>query len=210
MSAAPPLPPPLPHLALSLRLWHWANAALILILASSGASLHFADPAAPWIPFPLAERLHSLAGWGLIVTYGYIVVANRRSRHDRQFWPCGPDRGRRCLRQARYYLWDVFRGGPHPFPPTAQALFNPLQALFYGLVLYGALPVILITGVILLFPALVPKLLFGWAGLMPVATLHYLVAAGVMLFVATHIYLGTMGARVLSLFTMMITGRREE
>jgi thiosulfate reductase cytochrome b subunit len=39
-----------------------------------------------------------------------------------------------------------------------------------------------------------------------VALVHYLGAAVILLFMVSHIYLGTMGPKVSSLFKMMFTG----
>jgi thiosulfate reductase cytochrome b subunit len=52
--------------------------------------------------------------------------------------------------------------------------------------------------------------MFGVDGLLPVAVVHYLVGAGIILFMLAHIYLGTTGTRVTSLYKMMITGWHEE
>jgi len=64
--------------------------------------------------------------------------------------------------------------------------------------------------VIELFPDLAPARIFGLDGLLPVAMLHYLAGAAVILFMLAHIYLGTTGVRPTSLFKMMITGWHEE
>ena len=34
-----------------IRLWHWLNAVLILVLGITGLSLHFADPKLPLVDF---------------------------------------------------------------------------------------------------------------------------------------------------------------
>ena len=44
-----------------IRVWHWTNATLMLLLLISGLSLHFADPAAPVLDFNLAQRVHNVA-----------------------------------------------------------------------------------------------------------------------------------------------------
>ncbi|MBP0575071.1 cytochrome b/b6 domain-containing protein, partial [Mycobacterium tuberculosis] len=58
-----------------LRLWHWTNAVLMIVLAVTGASLHFADPALMLVPFSLAARLHNIAGLALVAAYAFFVVA---------------------------------------------------------------------------------------------------------------------------------------
>ena len=49
-----------------IRIWHWTNAALIVLLGLTGMSIHFADPALPLVDFALAVRLHNIAGVLLI------------------------------------------------------------------------------------------------------------------------------------------------
>ena len=63
-------------LPLWLRIWHWTNALLIILLSVSGISLHFADPKVMLLPFSLAQSVHNVAGVALCVTYGFFVIAN--------------------------------------------------------------------------------------------------------------------------------------
>jgi thiosulfate reductase cytochrome b subunit len=68
------------------------------------------------------------------------------------------------------------------------------------------MPVVIVSGLIFLYPQFAPATLFGLDGLLPVALVHYLGAAVILLFMVSHIYLGTMGPKVSSLFKMMFTG----
>ncbi|MBP0575080.1 hypothetical protein J8J27_30650, partial [Mycobacterium tuberculosis] len=76
--------------------------------------------------------------------------------------------------------------------------------------MYAVVPVVIITGLVFMFPDFAPQRVFGVDGLLPVAVIHYLAGAGVILFMLAHIYLGTTGVRVTSLFKMMITGWHED
>lgn len=194
-------------LPLWIRLWHWSNAALIVTLAVTGVSVHFAAPSP--IDFALAARLHSLAGLALVALYAVFLIANAVSGNWRQFMPAPAGLVSRSLRQVRYYLQDVFKGEPEPFPVTREANFNPLQAITYGLLMYLVMPVIAVTGLLFLYPGFIPDRVFGLSGLLPVAVIHYVAAAVVVLFMIVHVYLGTMGRRVTSLFKTMITGWHE-
>lgn len=197
-------------LPLWLRIWHWSNAALILTLAVTGASLHFAGAGAYLVPFSLAAKIHDVAGLALVALYGWFVVANIVSGNWWQYVPKQPGVIARCMVQARFYMGGIFRGEPHPYPPTREANFNAMQALIYWAVMYLLMPVLLVSGLIFLFPTLAPDKLFGLDGLLPVAMVHYLAGAALMLFMIAHIYLGTTGDRVSSMFKMMITGWHEE
>lgn len=196
-------------LPLWIRVWHWTNAVLILTLAITGISLHFAGPGRLLVEFSLAARLHNIAGVALIAAYAFFVVANIVTGNWWQYVPKPPAIWERCVRQARYYAFGIFKGEPHPYPPTKEVNFNALQAVIYWFVMYLVMPVVLITGLIFLYPQLAPDTLFGLDGLLPIAMLHYLSAAVIVLFMVAHIYLGTTGVTVRSLFKMMITGWHE-
>ncbi|WP_301101316.1 cytochrome b/b6 domain-containing protein, partial [Propionivibrio sp.] len=87
--------------------------------------------------------------------------------------------------------------------------FNVLQALTYWNVMYLLMPTVVISGLVYLYPEFAPDKLFGFDGLLPVAMLHYLTAAAILLFMMSHIYLGTTGKTVGSMFKMMFTGWHE-
>ena len=193
-----------------IRVWHWTNALLILVLAATGASLHFASPDLMLVPFSAAAKIHDVAGLALAATYGFFVVANIVSGNWWQYVPKPPGVLQRCWRQAAFYGWGIFRGEPHPYPPTKEANFNPLQAIVYWGVMYLLVPTVILSGLLFMFPELAPAKAFGLDGLLPVAMLHYLTGAAIILFMISHIYLGTMGARPTSLFKMMITGWHED
>lgn len=192
-----------------LRLWHWSNALLIITLAVTGYSLHFADPALPLVPFALAARIHDIAGFTLAALYGFFVVANIVTGNWWQYVPKPPGVMHRCWVQARYYGYGIFKGEVHPYPPTKEVNFNALQALVYWAVMYLILPTVVATGLIFQFPQFAPDRLFGMDGLLPVAMLHYVAASAICLFALAHMYLGTTGVTVTSLFKMMITGWHE-
>lgn len=196
-------------LPLWIRIWHWTNALLIIILTVTGASLYFSNPDLMLVRFDLAARIHDVAGLALVALYGFFVVANIVSGNWWQYVPKPGQFLEKCRRQTHYYIWGIFRGEPHPYPPTAAANFNALQQIIYWIIMYLFMPLLLITGVMFLWPDLAPKRVFGYDGLMPVAVLHSLAALVIVTFMIAHIYLGTTGLKVSSLFKMIITGWHE-
>jgi thiosulfate reductase cytochrome b subunit len=196
-------------LPLWLRIWHWSNALLIITLGISGTSIHFASPGAMLIEFSLAVRIHNFAGIALAALYAAFVVANAISGNWWQYVPKPPGILKRCWQQTQFYCWGVFKGEQEPFPVTKEVNFNALQAITYWFIMYAVLPVTVLTGLIFLYPQWAPDKLFGVDGLLPVAVLHYLSAGVIILFAIAHIYLGTMGKTVTSLFKTMITGWHE-
>jgi thiosulfate reductase cytochrome b subunit len=196
-------------LPLWIRLWHWTNALLIITLTVTGVSLHFADPKGWQIEFSLAARIHDVAGIALIAAYTFFFVGNLISGNWWQYVPKPPGILERCWRQTRWYSYGIFRGEPHPYPVTLEQNFNALQSLIYWGVMYLLMPVLLLTGLVFLLPQFAPDRLFGFDGLLPVAVLHYISGTAVVMFMIAHIYLGTTGSTVTSMFRTMITGWHE-
>lgn len=193
-----------------IRVWHWTNALLILILIATGASLHFADSGLPLVPFELSARVHSTAGLALAGLYVFFVIANIVSRNWWQYVPKPEGFGEQNLRQLQYYLWGIFRGDPPPHSPTREVNFNAMQQIIYWLIMYLFMPLLLITGLIFTWPDFAPRQVFGMDGLIPVAVLHYLIGLVITLFLIAHIYLGSCGPKVRTHYKMMITGWHEE
>ncbi len=197
-------------LPLWIRLWHWTNALLVVTLAVTGASLHFADPGLPLVEFSLAARVHDIAGVSLAVAYALFAAANIVSGNWWQYVPKPPGILERCWRQTKWYCLGIFRGEPHPYRVTEEANFNALQALSYWGIMYAVMPVTLATGLIFLFPQFAPDRFFGFDGLLPVAVLHYLAGATIVVFMIAHVYLGTTGHTATSMFKTMVTGWHED
>lgn len=197
-------------LPLWIRVWHWTFALLMIVLTVTGASLHFSDPDLPLVPFELSARVHSVAGLALVALYLFFVIANIITGNWWQYVPKPERFGEKVKRQIRFYAWDIFRGDPHPYPPTAHANFNALQQIIYWVVMYLFMPVLLITGLIFTWPDLAPRKVFGMDGLIPVAVLHYLTGLVFVLFMIGHMYLATTGVRPSSLIKMMFTGWHED
>lgn len=192
-----------------IRLWHWTNAVLIIVLSITGISVHFSSPDMALVPFATAVRLHNLAGLALIATYSVFVVGNIVSGNWWQYVPKPDGFWLRIRTQFRYYAFGIFRGEEPPYPPSEAANFNAMQQIVYWIVMYLVMPTVLITGVIYLWPDLAPQKLFGVDGLLPFAVAHYLAGLVIVLFMIAHIYLGTCGNRISTHFRMMITGWHE-
>ena len=192
-----------------IRLWHWTNAVLILVLSITGISLHFSSPDLPLVPFALAVRLHDIAGVALIAAYAVFAIGNVMSGNWWQYVPKPHGFWHRIRTQFRYYAWGIFKGEHPPYPPTKAANFNAMQQIVYWIVMYLVMPTVIVTGVIYLLPDLAPRQVFGVDGLLPIAVLHYLSGLVIVLFMILHIYLGTCGSKVSTHFRMMITGWHE-
>lgn len=185
-----------------LRLWHWVNALLFLSLVITGVSLHFSSTV---VPFATARQVHNISGLMLAANWLFHVAGSLRSGNWRHYVPRRKGLFGRIMRQVTYYRSGIFRGEHHPFPPTADQKFNPLQQVTYVAVVYVMMPVLIVNGFVFMAPELAIDL-FDYGAIWLVAGLHYIIALFLFLFMLGHIYLATAGETVTSDFRKMIDG----
>lgn len=189
-----------------LRAWHWSNAILIVVLAYTGLRMHFGQRRGPVMSFETAFNLHNLAG-SLLVFVGVLYFAgNLISRNQRQYLSMPRDGLRGIVRQARWYLLGIFKGELHPYHASPEHKFNPLQQLTYVGIMYAMYPLLLLSGLALLFPDILPRGVLGRPGVWWIATIHWVLAAAAILFVVAHLYLGSTGDKVRDLYAAMLDG----
>lgn len=191
-----------------LRLWHWLNVVLFLVLLVSGFSLHFAGE--PWAPMAFAEARtwHNVVGMAFTVHVLLFFVGQGVSGGWVHYVPRPGGLVGRILKQAHFYGLGIFRGDPHPFPMTRQSKFNPMQQVTYLGVMLGLMPALLVSGWLFLFPEWLPDHILGWSALLPVALIHYGCGLFLALFMVGHLYLATAGESVTSEFRKMVLGHR--
>ncbi len=189
-----------------LRFWHWFNALLFLILIISGISLHYADSSGKYLSFETSMLAHNISGILLTLNYLFFVIASIITGNIKHYIPKLKGLGRKIYLQVRFYALGIFLNEYHPFHSTKENKFNPIQQLAYLAVMFGMMPVLLISGWFLLFPELAPDEIFGMGGVWPMALAHTVTGFLLSLFMLTHIYLGTTGNTIFELFKSMITG----
>lgn len=185
------------------RFWHAIHTLCILLLILTGINLRF--PQVHIFGLRIAVNLHNVLGQILTVDFifwvPYLVITGRYKYYV-------PRRSRDLvgglIRQARFYGLDVFRGGSHPFEVTEEHKFNPLQKWAYVGVMFGMVPLLVITGIGLMMPERLDGMTGGYAHL--VALVHRLMAYFSAAFVASHIYMATMGYTPFDAFKSMVTG----
>jgi thiosulfate reductase cytochrome b subunit len=192
-----------------LRVWHWTNAVLFVTLLITGISLHFSKAGPPPFGFRSDILIHNTSGALLTLFYGLFLYGNRRLGNGRYYRVVTDDIYPGIIRQTRYYLWGIFVGSLHPYPHTEERKFNPLQKLFYLVVMYLLFPILVVTGWALLFPDKLPEQMFGEPGIGAWAVLHTYTGFALALFMVIHIYLGTTGATPATLFHDMWYGEAE-
>jgi thiosulfate reductase cytochrome b subunit len=117
---------------------------------------------------------------------------------------------RDLIAQTRYYLQGIFVGAPHPFHVSADHKLNALQTLSYVGVMYGLMPILVLSGWAFLFSTSLPETLFGIGTVWIIAMVHLLVAWMLALFLIVHMYIITTGETPTTNLKAMVTGWHKE
>lgn len=191
------------------RIWHWTNGILIVLLILTGMQLHWPDVFAFFGPFSSAVLIHNWAGTLLVIDYFvwliYKIISGRISHYlleKKEIYPG-------LVVQTKYYLYSIFKNEPHPYAPTEDNKFNPLQKLAYFMYMFIFMPVLLISGVLYLYPDCSP-LIISIGGLKTIAIFHYIMAFLFAAFLIIHLYLSTTGDTILSSLISMFRGYEEK
>ncbi len=194
---------------LPLRIWHWANALIVIILLITGAEIRIQGVAA--LPAnSTALAVHRYLGWAMTVCFLFWLVYTLKNPNLRRQYAIGKKDFKGACRQGWFYLFSIFKGQEHPFHASPDQKFNPLQRLAYGSVVFVLAPVILITG--FLFSNIVS--LRGYIFLPRIMkaadAIHVVVAYVFILYVLIHVYMSTLGRNPFSHIKAMIVGYEEE
>ena len=192
----------------SERVGHWINALGFVLLIISGANIHFAKEFNIFGTFSVAVAVHEFVGVVVSINYIFWWIYMIGSGRIRFYLPNRDDMPSGLIKQAKFYLFGIFKGEPHPFEEGTERKFNPLQKWTYLGVMTVMLPLQIITGLALLF--LVTN--WGdarWAYIDQIGILHTVLAVFGTAFLFGHIYLATTGVTPLSHFKMMFTGWAE-
>lgn len=194
-----------------VRLWHLVNAFLFLVLIVTGISMQYTDKQDYMlvVGFARAVKWHNIAAIILTINYIIFVTGNIITGNGRYYKIEKKDFFLNLSRQFKYYAGGMFKGEKHPFPITLESKFNPLQKLSYVLSMYVALPLLIISGLGLLFPETVVSRFMGISGLILTDILHITMGFFLSVFMLIHIYTCTLGSKPSSLFRGMISGYHE-
>ncbi len=123
------------------------------------------------------------------------------------FLPAMEDFTGAAVRQARFYLWGIFRGEKHPLETDPRRKLNPLQKITYLALLSILLPFQIVTGVLLWGADRWPQTFDKVGGLCVLAPAHTLGCCLFLAFLVGHIYLATTGPDPGALLRAMLSGQ---
>lgn len=198
------------HYPKYIRLWHLLNAIFFLVLILTGLNMKYYDPDNSFISLLISVTLHKICGISLSASYLIFFIGNMISGNGKHYRISLKGSGNRISLQISYYLKGFFKHEKPPFPVNEERKFNPIQAVSYMMAMYFGMPVILITGLGLLFPEIIPDNVFGIGGLLLTDLLHVITGFLMSVFMFVHIYMCTVRTKPLGSYRAIITGWNEK
>ena len=189
-----------------LRIWHAINALGIILLIITGIRLQYSDLA--WLPidFGLTVEIHNIVG--VIVTLNYFLFAlGNLFTQNKKYYRIKP-KGlvKRVRKQSKFYTSGIFKGEEPPFPISEKRKFNPLQKYSYIIVMFLFLPILILTGIALLFPELIIEEVYSYSGIFLTAFMHAGIGYLISIFLIVHIYVASIGKNPLDNFRSIFNG----
>lgn len=181
------------------RFWHWTQMLLIFALLFTGLGLNGLHGV---IPFGPAVILHVIAALALIVLWVFAIFWHVTTGTWVHYVPTRDGLGR----VARFYVWGIFKGEPHPYRKAYWRKHNPLQALTYLALKLVLFPAIWVTGLLVLGWNLWEDMVGAAALGALVSDIHLLAAYAIAAFVIVHVYLLTVGHSFRDHVRPMVTG----
>ena len=192
-----------------IRVWHFINALLILILIISGLSMQYSDPAQPFLRFDIAVTMHNFSGIFLILNYSLFIIGNIISGNAKQYKIKFDGLTGRLLKQFGYYTSGIFKNKDVPFPVTKKSKFNPIQQVTYFLIMFIFVPLVFISGLSLLYSGTLIRQLLGGKAIFYTDILHMMVGFFISIFLIIHLYFCTIGKSPFRNFKSIINGYHE-
>ena len=177
----------------------------MIILILTGISMQ-SSIETPIIGFNLAVNLHNIAGVIVLLSYIFFFAGNLWTGNGKFYRIKKKGFFRNLVKQATYYAWGMFHGESYPFPLSEKRKFNPLQKYSYVLVMYFAVPVVIVTGIALLFPEIIIDKAWGISGVFMTAILHSAMGFLISLFLIIHLYIASVGKSPLENYKSIFTG----
>ena len=189
--------------SLFTRVWHWFNAFTVLGLLITGFQMHYAGPE------HIFGKIHNWLGYLLVVEHLCFLVYEIATRDIKQFIPAAWEFTEGLIKQGKFYAIGIFKREEHPYHMVREHRLNPLQKPAYLSIMFGLMPVIVITGLVLMRPDWM-SFLISWIGgqenVKYIFYLHLISAFGVLAFLLGHLYLATTGDTIKQHYEVMLTG----
>lgn len=195
---------------LPVRIWHWTNAVGFVLMILSALQIRYVG-LIDVVSFRTAVTLHNWIGFVLIanfcIWFVFYLTTDKIKVYHPELNPKKHFLG--SFRQMHFYGYGIFRGDPNPFHVTAYNKFNPLQSMFYQVMMMLLVPIQFYTGILLWDVHRFSGQVNFFGGVRVVDTVHVLIFIFFIFFIPFHAYLATLGHTVTAHFKEMITGYEE-
>ncbi len=186
------------------RIWHWVQALCIVVLIITGVIIHWPEAFTGW--FDWAVTVHNWFGWLTVIVWLVWLIYNLGSGRIKHYIPTREDVPKGMIVQAKFYGYGIFKHEPHPYAPSEDNKFNPLQKFAYLKFQLFLFPILLISGLLYMYPVEFKGIIDAIGGMTVLATIHYILAALFAAFLMAHLYLATTGETIGENFKAIITG----
>jgi thiosulfate reductase cytochrome b subunit len=186
------------------RLWHWAQAVCIVVLIITGIMIHWPEKFGGW--FQWAVDIHEWFGWATVVVFLVWLVYNLGTKRITHYIPKKGEIPKGMITQAKFYGYGIFKHEPHPYAPSEDNKFNPLQKIAYLQFQVLLMPLLLISGLLYMYPDYFQGFIKAIGGMVVLATIHYILGALFTAFLVAHLYLATTGETIGENFKAIIFG----
>ncbi|MFB6340257.1 cytochrome b/b6 domain-containing protein [Saccharicrinis sp. FJH62] len=193
-----------------LRVWHGINALSIIMLIATGISMQYSNINYPIINFKYAVPFHNLFGVITLINYLAFIVINSVTGNRKAYKLHFKGLINRLIKQSQYYLSGYFKGEPKPFPVSKTEKFNPLQKVAYVTAMYLLVPLVILTGLALLFPEVIIERFLKTSGIRLTAIFHASLGFLISLFLFIHLYVASVGKHPFRNYRSIITGYHED
>ena len=185
-----------------VRLWHLANAILCIILMVTALQMVLYDPASGAADrYQFRVSLHNISGIILTVSYLGFFLGNIFTQNGKHYRARVKGAAGRLTKQLRYYLGGRARGEEVPFPADSDNKFNPLQKMSYTGAMYLIVPLLIITGWIMMYPSTIIGLFPDFNIYAFTDILHIVLAVAISIFVLMHLAVTIAGRDLRSIVT---------
>ena len=196
---------------LPVRIWHWANALMFIILIVTGVQIRYLDLFS-LMSFRTAVVVHNWVAFALIANFFiwllFYLFSDRNKAYHPEFNIV--KLADQSLKQMLYYGWGMFRGEPNPHHIDPYNKFNPLQRMLYQILMLFLLPLQFATGLMLWDVKRFQPYIDMVGGVRVVDTVHVLIFIFFVFYMFFHPYLATLGHTPTAHIKAMITGYEEE
>ena len=186
------------------RIWHWFQALCIVMLIISGILIHWPEAAPHW--FDWAVTWHNVFGWAVVCAWIFWLIYNVATRRIRHYIPRKGEIPGGLITQAKFYGYGIFKHEPHPYAPTEDNKFNPLQKIAYLKFQLFLFPILLISGLLYMYPTSFAGIINAIGGIAVVGVIHFILGALFAAFLMAHLYLATTGETIGENFKAIIWG----